>query len=130
MDIGIKGLASVTVTEELTAARVGSGLLPVFATPSMIALMEQTAAESVEALLEENQTTVGTKLEIAHTAATPVGMTVICETELTRVDRKKLVFRVTARDAAGPIGEGIHERFIVDKTKFMQKALEKREATR
>ena len=80
MEIGIQGRMSVEVTEELTAARVGSGLLPVYATPSMIALMENTACQSVAPYLEEGQGTVGTLMNVKHLAATPVGMTVRCET--------------------------------------------------
>ena len=122
MEIGIQGRMSIEVTEELTAAHVGSGLLPVYATPSMIALMENTACQSVAPYLEEGQGTVGTLLNVKHLAATPVGMEVRCETRLIEIDRKRLVFEVEAFDACGLIGEGTHERFIIDNQKFMQKA--------
>ena len=122
INTGIKGSRSVEVTESNTAMALGSGNLPVFATPAMIALIEQTASESVAPFLEEGASTVGTHLDIAHTSATPVGMTATCETELVEVDRRRLVFSVTVRDAKGEIGSGTHERFVVDVEKFMSKA--------
>ena len=125
LEKGLKGSQSVLVTEENTAAKVGSGLLPVFATPAMIALMEATCAQSVASELEEGCSTVGTHLDVKHSAATPVGMTVKCESELLEVDRRRLVFHVTAWDDAGLIGEGTHERFIVNNEKFMSKTQSK-----
>lgn len=122
MEIGITGKKTITVTQEKTAAVIGSGELTVFATPAMIALMENTASESVAAVLEEGCGTVGTLVNVKHTAATPVGMEVTCETKLVEIDRKRLVFEVKAYDAVGLIGEGIHERFIIDNQKFMAKA--------
>jgi len=127
LEKGLKGTQSVVVSEENTAAKVGSGLLPVFATPAMIALMEATCAQSVAAELEEGCSTVGTHLDIKHSAATPVGMTVKCESELVEVDRRRLVFHVTAWDDAGIIGEGSHERFIVNNEKFLAKTQSKLE---
>lgn len=125
LEKGLKGSQSVLVTEENTAAKVGSGLLPVFATPAMIALMEATCAQSVASELEEGCSTVGTHLDVKHSAATPVGMTVKCESELVEVDRRRLVFHVTAWDDAGIIGEGSHERFIVNNEKFLAKTQSK-----
>lgn len=125
INTGIKGSRSVEVTESNTAMALGSGNLPVFATPAMIALIEQTASESVAPFLEEGASTVGTHLDIAHTSATPVGMMATCETELVEVDRRRLVFSVTVRDAKGEIGSGTHERFVVDVEKFMSKASSK-----
>ncbi len=122
---GIKGTQKVVVTTELTAEKMGSGLLPVYATPCMIALIEGTACDSVADRLEEGQATVGTHLDIEHLAATPIGMTVTCTTELVEVDRKKLVFDVAVYDETGLVGRGRHERFIIDSARFMQKALEK-----
>lgn len=122
MEPEITGKQTITVTEDKTAAVLGSGGLFVFATPAMIALMENTASKSVADALEEGQGTVGTLIEVKHTAATPVGMEVTCETKLVEVDRKRLVFEVKAYDAAGVIGEGVHERFIIDNEKFMAKA--------
>lgn len=122
MQTGITGKQTITVTEDKTAQVMGSGTLPVYATPCMIALMENTASMSVEPELEAGQGTVGTLVQVKHTAATPVGMEVTCETKLIEVDRKRLVFEVRAYDAAGVIGEGTHERFIIDNDRFMEKA--------
>ncbi len=128
MEIGIKGRQEVMVTEENSAKAVGSGLLPVFATPAMIALIENTAWQSVAEYLEEGQGTVGTKLDVAHTAATPLGMKVWCESELTDIDRRRLVFTVKVFDEKGQVGEGTHERFIINNEKFLAKAEAKKEA--
>lgn len=125
MEIGITGVQTLTVTEDKTAKALGSGELAVFATPCMIALMENTAYKSVQPFLAEGQGTVGTLLNVRHVAATPVGMEVRCETKLVEIDRKRLVFEVRAFDACGLIGEGSHERFIVDNQKFMQKTTAK-----
>ena len=122
MEVGITGKQTVTVTEDKTAKVMGSGMLPVYATPSMSALMENTAAVSVADELEDGQGTVGTLINVKHLSATPVGMEVTCETKLVEIDRKRLVFEVKAYDAAGVIGEGTHERFIIDNEKFMAKA--------
>ena len=119
---GIKGEQSVEVVYENTATAVGSGVLEVFGTPCTLALMEKTASESVAPYLEEGCGSVGTQVTISHVAATPIGMTVRCETELTEVDGRRLVFKVAAYDEAGLIGEGTHERFIVQNEKFQTKA--------
>lgn len=121
LEAGTKNRKCLTVGEKETARSVGSGSLPVLATPAMAALMEATAAQSVEPLLEDGQTSVGTRLEISHLAADPVGATVICESELVGVDGRKLSFRLTVRDHDGVVGEGTHERFIVNSERFMQK---------
>ena len=122
---GIKGRREQTVTPEMSAARVGSGLVEVFATPMMISLIEQTCNESVLPYLDEGQGTVGTLVNVAHTSATPIGMRVWCESELVEVDRRRLVFSVKAYDECGLIGEGTHERFIIDTAKFFEKVLNK-----
>ena len=119
---GVKGRAETRVTHENTAAVMGSGALEVFATPAMVALMEKAALESVQPFLEEGQGTVGTRLEISHLAATPVGMTVRAESELIEVDRRKLSFIVTAWAGDAKIGEGTHQRAIIDNERFMAKA--------
>ncbi len=116
----IKGVQELRVTKELTAAAYGSGLVDVFATPAMIALMERTSQLSVQEYLPEDYLTVGTLVNVRHLKATPVGMRVRCESELIEQDRRKLVFRVTARDEKGLIGEGIHERFIVTQVDFLK----------
>lgn len=125
---GIKGRLEQTVTPEMSAARVGSGLVDVFATPMMVALVERTCNESVLPYLEPGQGTVGTQVNVAHTAATPIGMRVWCESELVEVDRRRLLFRVHAFDECGPIGEGTHERFVIDTARFQEKVLNKGKA--
>ena len=122
LNTGIKGAQSVVVSEENIASTVGSGDLPVFATPAMIALIERTASQSVQPYLELGSSTVGTHLDVEHSSATPVGMTVVCETELVEIDRRRLVFRVRVYDAKGDVGSGTHERFVVDSRRFMEKA--------
>ncbi len=122
LETGIKGTRTVTVNESNTAKVMGSGTLDVFATPALIALMEETCWRSVANELEEGSGTVGTLLEIKHTAPTPVGMKVTCESTLTEVDSRRLVFEVIARDAKGVVGEGKHERFIIQNEKFQMKA--------
>ena len=123
---GILGSSETVVDENNIALTMGSGELEVFATPAMVALMEEAAAESVKPYIDEGSTTVGTALEIEHVSATPVGVSVRCESELCHVDGRKLVFNVTAYDNAGIIGKGRHERFIVEKERFMKKAEAKR----
>lgn len=128
MEIGIKGKQTFTVTEDKLASKVGSGLVAVFATPMMIAAIENTAAASVASYLEEGKTTVGTLVNVTHVAATPLGMTVRIETELTDIaaNGKILTFRVAAYDEVGLIGEGTHQRAVVDRTRFEAKAAAKK----
>lgn len=125
LTIGTKGHLEQIVTEEVTADRIGSGLVKVFATPMMIALIEKTCNESVVPQLEAGQGTVGTLINVSHCAATPVGMKVWCDSELVEIDRRRLVFSVKAYDECGLIGEGVHERFVIDSQKFQRKAEEK-----
>ena len=105
---GITGHQETIVTVENTAKTMKSGTLDVFATPAMIALMEQTAYESVAGELEEGYGTVGTMLNVKHVSATPLGMKVTCESTLTKIDGRALTFEVKAFDERGLIGEGIH----------------------
>ena len=126
MELGIKGYKELTVTDDMLAKNVGSGLVAVYATPMMIAGIEGTAAESVAPYLEEGRTTVGTLMNVEHVSATPVGMRVTAESELTEIDGRRLVFTVKAFDDAGLIGTGTHERFIVVDEKFVAKAAKKR----
>ncbi len=121
MKNGIKNELKIIVTEALSAKAMGSGSHEVYATPAMVALMEQTAAESVEALLGEGRTSVGTKIEVEHLAATPVGMTVTCKSELTLVDNRKLAFQLETFDEAGLIGKAYHERLVIDSERFLEK---------
>lgn len=123
LEIGIKGNGKVLAENSNSARTMGSGTLDVFATPAMIALMEQTAWQSVTPYLEEGQGTVGIRLEISHDAPTPLGMEVSCESELVEIDGRRLVFEVVAKDAQDTIiGKGRHERFIIDEEKFQKKA--------
>lgn len=121
MEVGIKNELSVLVNEELSAKVMGSGTLMVYATPAMVALMEQTAAESVEAFLGEGKTSVGTKMDVEHLAATPIGMEVKCKSELTAIEDRKLIFSIEAFDDAGLIGKAYHERFIISSERFLEK---------
>ena len=127
LPLGLKGQAETTVNEQNTAAAMGSGLLPVFATPAMLALMENAAATSVQPFLGEGEGTVGTRLEVSHLAATPIGLAVRAESELVAVDRRKLTFTVRAWGGEELIGEGTHQRFVIDNARFLEKALAKRE---
>lgn len=119
---GIKGRKSVNVSQANTAKTMGSGTLDVFATPAMIALIEQAAYTSVAPELEPGWGSVGTALNVQHLASTPVGMTVTAETELVEVDRRRLVFSAQVYDDSGLIGKGTHERFLVEDHKFQAKA--------
>lgn len=125
LTVGISNEINRTVTKENTAAALGSGMLEVFATPAMVALMEETCLKSVQPELEEGSGTVGTGMSVHHLSATPVGMNVRCISKLVEVDGRKLVFDVQAFDEAGLIGQGMHERFIIDNEKFMTKAARK-----
>ena len=125
---GIKGSCSILADESTSAKTMGSGTLDVFATPAMAALMEKTAWQSIAPYLQEGQGSVGTRLDITHDAATPVGMQVWAQAELTAVEGKKLIFSVRAYDQAGPIGEGVHERFLITLSRFLSKAEAKKEA--
>ena len=120
--IGLKGRSETVVTEHNTADAVGSGLVPVFATPYMIALMENAASTSLLPYLAADEGTVGTHLDVAHTSATPIGMKVWADAVVTAVDGKKFTFEVSAFDEAGEIGRGTHERFIIRPEKFLAKA--------
>lgn len=124
--IGMTGTAAAVVDETNVAAAVGSGLLPVFGTPSLVALMEQAACNAVEGKLATGMTTVGAMLCVRHTAPTPLGETVTATAELTAVDGRKLTFVCRAADAVGAVGEGEQERYIVDGERFLDKMRQKR----
>ena len=125
--VGLKGRAETLVNDANTAQAVCSGALPVFGTPFMCALMEEAAWKSIAPHLEVGQSTVGTRLNVSHDSATPVGMKVWAESEVTEVDGKRLLLTVTAFDEKGPIGTGIHERFIVTNDRFLSKTAKKLE---
>ncbi len=122
LETGIKGKQTITVNHKQTAAFYGSGALEVFATPAMIALLEETAWKSVQPFLDAGLGTVGTRVDVRHLAATPLGMQVTCESELVEIDRRRLVFKVDVFDESGKIGEGTHERFIIQNDKFFAAA--------
>lgn len=119
LNVGAKGQAQTIVTVLNTAKTMGSGQLDVFATPAMVALMEQAAVNSLD--LPAGQSSVGTSLDIKHTAATPLGAAVVATAELIEIDRRRLVFSVEVCDEVGQIGVGKHERFIVDIESFLTK---------
>ena len=123
--VGMKGAASICVEREDTALEVGSGSLLVYATPCMVALMEGAACEAIEEAMGDDKTTVGTELNIQHISATPVGLEVRAEAEVTAIDGKVITFAVTAFDEAGEIGRGTHKRVIVNTQKFLDKAYNK-----
>ena len=122
IEIGRRGRAEAVVTPENTAQAAGSGLVPVFATPWMVALMENAAVQAVQSALAPGEGTVGTRLDVTHDAATPVGMKVWAEAEVTAVEGRKLTFAVSAFDEAGKIGGGTHERFVIQTDKFLARA--------
>lgn len=123
--VGMKGEAFTTVEREDTAQEVGSGSLLVYATPCMVALMEGAACEAIAGALTDTQTTVGTALNIEHISATPVGLEVRAEAQVTEVNGKVITFSVTAYDEAGEIGRGTHKRVIVSSQKFLDRAYAK-----
>ena len=126
--VGLKGRAEAVVSGTNTAQAACSGALPVFGTPFLCALMEEASWKSIAPHLDLGQSTVGTKLDISHDSATPVGLKVWAESEVTQVDGKRLVLRVAAYDEKGLIGQGTHERFIITDERFLAKAAKKLEA--
>lgn len=122
MQIGLTKEVFSVVSEENTAIKVKSGTLPVFATPMMIALMEEAAASLLEEQLNESETSVGILMNVSHTAPTPIGLKVRAIAEITAIDGRKISFKVSAFDEKEKIGEGVHERFIVKSEKFLNKA--------
>lgn len=123
--VGLKHVRTVTVTDDMTPAHLRSEPIRVLSTPDMIRLIEQTAIEAVQPHLASGQATVGTRVDVAHLAATPVGMTVTITVELTEIDRRRLGFRVEVRDELDEAGKGTHERFIVDAAQRMPRLQEK-----
>ena len=125
IEVGMKGEVTTLAEREDTALEVGSGSLLVYATPCMVALMEGAACEAIADALDENETTVGTELNIRHTAATPVGLEVRAEATVTAVDGKAISFEVRAFDEAGELGSGTHKRFVVNSQRFLDKTYAK-----
>ena len=122
---GLKAATEIVVGTRDTAPHIGSGKIKVLATPIMVMMMEEAALNAVEGLLPQGHQTVGTRLDITHTAATPVGMRVTATAELTKVEGRKLTFHVSARDEKETIGTGTHERIIVNVARFDQRAQDK-----
>lgn len=127
LSIGLTGRAETVVTQANTASAMGSGLVPVFATPCMVALMEQAAVKATAPHLSEGEGTVGTYLDVSHDSATPIGMKVWAECELTKINGKELTFTVFAYDEAGLIGKGTHKRFVITVDRFLAKTEKKKE---
>ena len=123
--IGTKGTAEAVADESRLAVTVGSGSLRVYATPMMCALMEEAACAAIESYLEDDETTVGTYLELQHTSATPEGMAVSAEAEIIGVSGREITYTITANDAAGVIGTCTHKRVLVGSERFMQKVSNK-----
>lgn len=123
--IGTKGYKEDFVRKENTAAAIGSGAVEVFATPAMIALMENAALDAIAPFLEEDQSSVGTNISTSHLAASPLGIKVWATAEVIEVDRRRIVFAVKAFDENEMIGEGTHERFVIQTDKFLAKAKSK-----
>ncbi|QNU68681.1 thioesterase family protein [Ruminiclostridium herbifermentans] len=119
--IGMEGIAQTTVNSTNTAKEMGSGDLEVFATPAMVSLMEKAATIAIQGCLSKEYSTVGTMINIRHIAATPLGMNVSARATLTEVDGKKLIFTVEAFDEREKIGEGQHERYVINVERFMDK---------
>lgn len=123
IEIGLKHISELTVTDAVTAVKIGSGDMPVLATPMMMALMENAAMLAVRDALPEGCTTVGGHIESSHLKPSKVGNVIRAEAEVTKVDGKKIVFKVSAYSGDTLLGEGTHLRFIVDRDKFMSKVL-------
>lgn len=127
--LGLHGQARKVVTEDDTALVIGSGDLPVFATPALAALMEAAAVAALAAQLPPDKTSVGVRIDLRHLAATPVASTVWAEATLTRIFGRVLSFEITAYDDRERIGEAVHERVIVERARFMARVGEKRDGT-
>ena len=121
MEVGLKYESTVVVSQSNTAATLGSGDMDVFATPAMVALMENAAMLAVAAHLPEGSATVGTQMNTSHIKASALGATITASAELTEVEGRKLTFAVEAWDEKGVIGEGVHTRFVVDRERFLSK---------
>ena len=121
MEVGLKYESTVVVSPSNTAATMGSGDMDVFATPAMVALMENAAMLAVAAHLPEGSASVGTQMNTSHIKASPLGATITASAELTEVEGRKLTFAVKAWDEKGTIGEGVHTRFVVDRERFLSK---------
>ncbi len=127
---GLSGRSALQVTDDKTAMAYGSGGIEVFATPAMVGLMENAAMKAVDPLLPEGYTTVGTRLDIRHMAATPIGLRVFAEAKLVEIKGNRLTFEVAAFDEVERVGEGLHERFIIETKPFLEKVEDKTRVNR
>ena len=123
---GLVGEAKEVVTEKLTAAAYASGLVPAFATPAMIALMENASVDAIQKALQAGQTSVGIEISIKHLAATPLGMNVRARSEVTGVEGRRVTFKIEAWDDKEKIGEGTHQRMVVDEARFNERIKQKK----
>jgi predicted thioesterase len=130
LEKGLRGLVRRVVRDEDTAVSLGSGTVPLLATPRLLALIEEAAVSAVEGKMPEGQTSVGIRVELEHVAATPVGMGVEAAAELITVDGRRLEFAVEARDEVEVVGRGRHERLLVEELRFVARAEQKRKKTR
>lgn len=121
LEVGLIHVSRIKVTDELLACNMGSGDLRVLATPAMIALMENAAMLCLSTCIEQTQSTVGISINATHTKATALGSDIEAVAKISGVDGRKITFSIIARDGEGVIGEASHERFIVDRQKFMAK---------
>lgn len=121
LQVGIEGKASIVVNNDNTAMAYGSGAVNVFATPALVGLMEKAALSSVDPLLDAGYTTVGTKIDVKHLAATPIGMNVTATSRLMEVNGKRLLFNIEVRDEVDLVGTGVHERFIIELAGFIKR---------
>jgi predicted thioesterase len=121
MKKGKKYTSRVVVSNALTAKEMGSGDMPVYATPAMVALVENAAMMCVADDIEEDCSTVGIAMNVSHVKASPVGAEISATAELTDIEERKLTFKVSAYDGETLIGEGVHIRFIVKREKFLSK---------
>jgi fluoroacetyl-CoA thioesterase len=128
LEAGLTAQAETEVTAEMLASRVGSGEVDGLATPWMVALMEDVSIKAIASGLPSEMTTVGTRLDVTHVAPTPVGMKVTASATLAEVDGRRLVFSVSVADEAGPVGKGVHERFMVDRQRFAERIAARWEA--
>ncbi len=123
--LGLTGEVSVTVTNEVTAKHMGSGAVQVFATPELVRLMERAAVRALAEHLAPGQQSVGTQINVKHLAASPVGATVTARAELVAVDGRRLTFKVSATDGVDTVGEGVHERALIDMARFEERVAKK-----
>ena len=125
LEPGLTGVVKRQVTDDISAHTMGNEGVHVLGTPALMLLVEQAAIKAIEGRLAEGQATVGTRLDVQHLAATPVGMTATVRARLAQVDGRKLTFEIEAEDDQEPIGRGMHERFVVDMARFLARIAEK-----